>query len=82
MSLNKINLALSIIVIVTLASFLLTTWSDIEESSFRYGKDFNWVRDSLGISSIEKDWITTENSKWRRQWGHPGRSVNTIHQST
>ncbi len=79
MNLNKINWGLSIVVIVMLSSFLWTTWSDIEEKTFRYGKDFNGVRNSLGISKIEDDWITHENNEWRRQWGHPGRSVNTIH---
>ena len=79
MNRKKINLGLSIIVVVTLASFLWTTWSEVEEDNFMYGQDFNKVRDSLGLSKIEENWITHENNEWRRQWGHPGRAVNTIH---
>ena len=79
MNRNKIYWGLSIIAIVTLASFLWTTWNEIEEDNFKYSKDFNKVRDSLGVSKIEANWITHENNKWRRYWGHPGRAVNTIH---
>ena len=79
MNRDKINWGLSMIVIVTLWSFLWTTWNDIEKNNFKFGQDFNEIRKSLGIPTIEENWVTHENNEWRRHWGHPGRGVNTIH---
>ncbi len=78
MNSKKINWGLSIIVIVTLGSFLWTTWNDIEEDNFMYGKDFNETRDSLGIPKIEENWITHKSNQYSRFWTHPGRVINTI----
>lgn len=74
---KKIHWGLSIVIIVTLVSFLWTTWADIEEDNFKYGKDFNKTRDSLGIPSIEENWVTNENNEWRRSWRDPGRGIST-----
>ena len=75
---KNINWGLSIVAIVTLASFLWSTWSEIEEDNFKYGKDFNEARDSLGVPKIEKNWITHESSPTYRFWAHPARALNTI----
>src|SRR5687768_12841042 len=76
---NKLSWGLWIITIVTTASLVWKTWKEIEEDNFKYGRDFNQVRDSLGLSKIEDNWITLENNEWRRQWGNPARGIHTIH---
>jgi len=59
-------------------SFIWTKTKGIKEDNFIYGKDFNTVRDSLGIPKIELNWTTHESSETYKYWAHPGRSVNTI----
>ena len=77
MSNKNINWGLSIILIVTLTTFLWTKTKEIKKSNFIYGKEFNKVRDSLGVPKIEANWISHESSDTYMYWAHPGRSVNT-----
>lgn len=78
MNRNKINWGFSIVVFVTMLSFVWTSFEDAEERYFRYGKGFNSTRDSLGIPLIEENWTTRENNEWRRSWSAPGRGIGTI----
>ncbi|WP_268125533.1 hypothetical protein [Roseivirga pacifica] len=61
-----------------MASFIWTMSKDVSEFRFEYGKNFNDVRDSLGVPKVEDNWITHESSATYRLWAHPGRSLNTI----
>jgi hypothetical protein len=76
---NKINWGLSIVVFITIVSFVWTSFNDVEERYFQYGKEFNSSRDSLGIPLIEEHWITRESNEWRRSWGSSHRGIGTIH---
>jgi hypothetical protein len=78
MNRKNIHWGLSILVVVTLASFLWNTWKEPEEDKFKYGKAFNEVRDSLGVPKIEVNWINHESDPAFRFWAHPGRVINTI----
>tara|TARA_R110000796_G_scaffold96719_1_gene202781 strand:- start:167914 stop:168396 length:483 start_codon:yes stop_codon:yes gene_type:complete len=75
---KKIHWGISFLLIVTLGSFLWVMWNDIAENNFQYGKNFNEIRDSLGVPKIEDNWITHESSPTYRLWAHPGRVLNTI----
>ena len=59
---KKIHWGISFLLIVTLGSFLWVMWNDIAENNFQYGKNFNEIRDSLGVPKIEDNWITHESS--------------------
>jgi hypothetical protein len=78
MNRKKINWGLSIVVIVTIVSFVWTGFEDVEEKYFQYGKEFNSTRDSLNIPLIEDNWVTSESNEWRRSWRDPGRGIGTI----
>lgn len=75
---KKIHWRLSIVVVVTIVSFVWTSFEEVEERYFQYGKDFNSTRDSLNIPLIEDNWVTREANEWRRSWRAPGRGIGTI----
>lgn len=77
MNRRKINWGLSIVLLYTMASFFWSTWIEIEESNFKYGKDFNEVRESLRIPKIEENWISHGSYPTSRFWADPGRAIKT-----
>jgi hypothetical protein len=78
MNLKKVNWGLSLIVIVTVTTFIWTRTKAIKDHYFRYGKEFNAVRDSLNVPKIELDWITHDSSPTYRFWSNPKNRVTTV----
>lgn len=78
MNFKKINWGLSIIAIISVTTFIWSKTKEVKEDHFKYGKDFNPTRDSLGIPEIKPDWITYESDETFKHWGNPKRGVTTI----
>lgn len=76
-----------LVLIFGVAVVLLLVWPTlrkIREDNIQFGKNFNHVRDSLGVPIIEEDWIISESNPYDRFWKSSdafGKSNLPIHES-
>jgi hypothetical protein len=74
---NKLNIIIFGILLLTGCIGYLS-WSiikKIKESNLPYGKNFNNVRDSLGVPRIEDDWILSESNEYNCFWIAPDTTI-------
>jgi hypothetical protein len=71
MGFKKISLLYLIIAIVIIGFVSWPTIKKLRESNLPYGKNFNNVRDSLGIPKIGDDWTISESNEYYRFWIAP-----------
>jgi hypothetical protein len=60
---------------IVMGYLIWSTIKRIKEDNLSYGKDFNNVRDSLGVPIIEDNWIISESNEYYRFWTNPDTTI-------